>query len=151
LTDQAVSLTRRKTLWAAALAALLAIIASWTLLPQRWRGSIPNSGQRFTSLAVLPLQNLSRDGADEYFTDGMTDVLIADLAQISSLRVISRTSVMQLKKTRTSPAELGRQLKVGVVVEGSVLRSGDRVRITADLVDTSTERHLWAKNYNRKI
>ena len=117
----------------------------------RWRGWLPNSGRRLTSLAVLPLTNLSNDPEEEYFADGMTDVLIADLAQISSLRVISRTSVMQLKGTKKSLAEIARQLNVDGVIEGSVLRSGDQVRITAELVDTSTDRHLWARTYDRKV
>ena len=81
----------------------------------------------------------------------MTDVLIADLAQISSLRVISRTSVMQLKGTKKTLTEIARQLNVDGVIEGSVLRSGDQVRITAELVDTSTDRHLWARTYDRKV
>ena len=88
---------------------------------------------------------------EEYFADGMTDVLIADLAQISSLRVISRTSVMQLKGTKKSLKEIARQLNVDGIIEGSVLRSGDQVRITAQLVDTSTDRHLWARSYERKV
>jgi TolB-like protein len=104
-----------------------------------------------TSLAVLPLSNLSNDPEEEYFADGMTDVLIADLAQISSLRVISRASVMQLKGTKKPLAEIARQLNVDGVIVGSVLRSGDQVRINAELVDTSTDRHLWARTYNRKV
>ena len=104
-----------------------------------------------TSLAVLPLSNLSNDPEEEYFADGMTDVLIADLAQISSLRVISRASVMQLKGTKKPLAEIARQLNVDGVIVGSVLRSGDQVRINAELVDTSTDRHLWARTYDRKV
>src|ERR1019366_7178749 len=123
----------------------------FTWIPQKWRGWLPGSGRRLTSLAVLPLNNLSNDPEEAYFADGMTDVLIADLAQISSLRVISRTSVMQLKGTKKSLAEIARQLNVDGVIEGSVMRSGDNVRITAELVDTSKDRHLWARTYDRKV
>ena len=119
------------------------------MLP-KWRGWLP-SGRRLTSLAVLPLHNLSNDPEEEYFADGMTDVLIADLAQISSLRVISRTSVMQLKGTKKPLPEIAHQLNVDGVIEGSVLRSGDQVRITAQLVDASTDHHLWARTYERKV
>jgi serine/threonine-protein kinase len=141
---------RRKILWAPAIAFGLALIA-FGLLPQRWREALTGSGHHLTSLAVLPLHNLSNDREQEYFADGMTDVLIADLAQISSLRVISRSSVMQLKGTKKSLPEIARQLNVDGVIEGSVLRSGDQVRITAELVDGSTDRHLWARTYDRKV
>jgi TolB-like protein/tetratricopeptide (TPR) repeat protein len=117
----------------------------------KWCGVPAGSGPRLTSIAVLPLTNLSNDPEQEYFTDGMTDILIADLAQISALRVISRTSVMQLKGTKKTLAEIARQLKVNGVVEGSVLRSGDQVRITAELIDPATDQHLWARTYDRKV
>ena len=106
---------------------------------------------RITSLAVLPLANVSGDAAQEYFADGMTDVLIADLAQIGALKIISRTSIMQLKGVKKPLPEIARQLQVDAIVDGSVLRSGDRVRITAELVDGSTDRHLWGKTYERRI
>jgi eukaryotic-like serine/threonine-protein kinase len=146
-----VSLTRRKTLrmGAVALAGLMLVFA-W-LLPQKWRDWLPHSAPRMASLAVLPLANLSGDTTQEYFADGMTDVLIADLAQISSLRVISRMSVMQFKGTKKPLREIARQLNVDAIINGSVLRSGDTVRITAELVDISTERHLWARTYERKV
>jgi serine/threonine protein kinase/tetratricopeptide (TPR) repeat protein len=143
-------LNRRMALWAGVTAAAV-LLGGAALLPQKWRAWPPGSGRRLTSLAVLPLKNLSNDPEEEYFADGMTDVLIADLAQISALRVISRTSVMQLKGTKKSLAEIARQLNVDGVIEGSVLRSGDQVRITAELVDTSTDRHLWARTYDRKL
>src|SRR5206468_12334884 len=116
---------------AVAIASLLALGA---LVPQKWRSWLPYSSPRLASLAVLPLANLSGDTTQEYFADGMTDVLIADLAQISSLRVISRMSIMQFKGTKTPLPEIARQLKVDAIIEGSVLRSGDQVRITAELV-----------------
>jgi serine/threonine protein kinase/Flp pilus assembly protein TadD len=99
------------------------------------------------SIAVLPLANLSGDPAQEYFADGMTDELITNLAKIGVLRVISRTSVMRYKGTNKPLPEIGRELNVDKVVEGSVLRSGDRVRITAQLVQASDDRHLWADSY----
>jgi serine/threonine protein kinase/tetratricopeptide (TPR) repeat protein len=106
---------------------------------------------RIQSLAVLPLTNLSRDPEQEYFADGMTEELITDLAQIGSLRVISRTSVMAFKGTKKSLPEIGRELKVDGVLEGSVARAGNRVRITAQLIEASTDRHLWAKSYERDL
>lgn len=99
------------------------------------------------SLVVLPLENLSGDKEQDYFADGMTDELIASLAKIRSLRVISRTSAMEYKGTHKPLSEIARDLNVDAVVEGTVLRSGDRVRITAELVQASTDRHLWAETY----
>ena len=101
------------------------------------------------SIAVLPLANLSGDPEQEYFADGLTDALITDLGQISSLRVISRTSVMQYKGTRKPLPEIARELNVDAAVEGTVLRSGSRVRITAQLLQARTDRHLWAETYER--
>jgi TolB-like protein/DNA-binding winged helix-turn-helix (wHTH) protein/Tfp pilus assembly protein PilF len=106
---------------------------------------------RIRSLAVLPLQNLSGDPNQEYFADGMTDELITDLAQIHSLRVISHTSVVQFKHTQKSLPEIAAQLNVDAVVEGSVLRTGNNVRITAQLLDARRDQHLWAASYEREI
>ena len=103
------------------------------------------------SLAVLPLTNFSHDPEQEYFADGMTEELITDLAQIRSLRVISRTSVMAYKGTKKTLPEISRELKVDGVLEGSVQRAGNRVRITAQLIDAATDRHLWAKSYERDL
>jgi len=99
------------------------------------------------SLAVLPLVNLSGDAEHEYFADGMTDALITTLAQIGSLRVISRTSVMQYKGARKPLPEIARELNVEVVLEGTVLRFANRVRIAAQLIDAPSDMHIWAKNY----
>jgi TolB-like protein/DNA-binding winged helix-turn-helix (wHTH) protein/Tfp pilus assembly protein PilF len=99
------------------------------------------------SLAVLPLENLSGDASQDYFTDGMTDELITDLGQISELRVISRTSVMTYKGAHQSLPQIARDLNVDAVVEGAVLRSGNRVRITAQLILAAADKHLWAKSY----
>lgn len=103
------------------------------------------------SVAVLPLANLSNDPAQEYFADGMTDELISDLAQISALKVISRTSVMKYKNTTMSLPQIGKELNVDAVVEGSVERSGALVRISAQLIRASTDTHLWAKTYERNM
>ena len=99
------------------------------------------------SLAVLPLESLSSDASQDYFADGMTDELISDLGQISALRVISRTSVMGYKHARKPLPQIARELKVDAVVEGTVLRSGDQVRITAQLIEASTDKHLWSQSY----
>ena len=101
------------------------------------------------SLAVLPLQNLSNDPNQEYFSDGMTDALITDLAQIGTLKVISRTSTIQYKQTKKTLPEIARELNVDGIVEGTVQRAGDRVRITAQLIAGPSDRHLWANTYER--
>jgi TolB-like protein/Tfp pilus assembly protein PilF len=103
------------------------------------------------SLAVLPLENLSGDPEQEYFVDGMTEALIANLAKVRALKVISRTSVMKYKDVRKQLPEIGRELGVDAVVEGSVQKEGGRIRVTAQLVHTSTDNHLWAETYDRDI
>jgi TolB-like protein/DNA-binding winged helix-turn-helix (wHTH) protein/Tfp pilus assembly protein PilF len=109
------------------------------------------SDAEFTSIAVLPLDQLSGDPSQEYFADGMTDALITDLAQITSLRVISRSSAMHFKGTHLTVRQIADQLGVDAVVEGSVTRSGDHVRITAQLIDARQDRHLWAESYNGEM
>jgi TolB-like protein/DNA-binding winged helix-turn-helix (wHTH) protein/Tfp pilus assembly protein PilF len=106
---------------------------------------------QITSLVVLPFENLSADKDQAYFADGMTDELIAHLAKIRSLRIISRTSSMEYKGTHKTLSQIARDLNVDAVVEGTVLRSGDRVRITAELVQTATDRHLWAESYESQL
>jgi TolB-like protein/DNA-binding winged helix-turn-helix (wHTH) protein/Tfp pilus assembly protein PilF len=106
---------------------------------------------QITSIVVLPFENLSGDVDQQYFTDGMTDELIAHLAKIRSLRVISRTSSMEYKRTQKSLSQIAHDLKVDAVVEGTVLRAGDRVRITAELVQVATDRHLWADTYESPL
>jgi TolB-like protein/DNA-binding winged helix-turn-helix (wHTH) protein/Tfp pilus assembly protein PilF len=103
------------------------------------------------SLAVLPLQNLSPDSNQEYFADGITEELITNLAQSLPLRVISRTSIMRYKRTSEPITQIGRELGVEAIVEGSVLRSGDRVAVTVQLIDAREDRHLWAQRYDRKL
>lgn len=121
------------------------------LLPDRTSGPPAGSRAVIRSLAVLPLANLSGDPEQDYFADGMTDLLIADLAQIGALRVISRTSVMKYRDERKSLPEIARELRVDAVVEGSVVRVGDRVRITAQLVHAPTDTHLWASTFERSM
>ena len=106
---------------------------------------------RIESIAVLPLENLSRDPEQEHLADGMTEELITTLGQISALRVISRTSVMRYKGTQKPLPEIARELKVDAVIEGTLLRSRDRVRITANLLHAPTDRHLWAETYERDL
>jgi len=115
-------------------------------------GARPNvSPPKIDSIAVLPLDNLSGDPQQEYLADGMTKALIADLGQISALRVISRTSVMRYKGTKKSLPEIAGELNVDAVAEGSVVREGNRVRITAQLIEAKTDRHLWAHSYERDL
>jgi TolB-like protein/DNA-binding winged helix-turn-helix (wHTH) protein/Tfp pilus assembly protein PilF len=103
------------------------------------------------SIAVLPLENLSGDASQDYFVDGMTDALITELAQIGRVRVISRTSMMRYRGTRKALPEIARELNVEAVVEGTVVRVGPRVRITAQLIHAPTDRHLWAQSYDREL
>lgn len=138
---------RKKRFLALTAAVVLALLVVAVL--QRWknRSEGQHSSLRIRSIAVLPLENLSSDASQEYFSDGMTDGLITDLAQIPSLKVISRTSSMRYKQTKRSLPEIARELNVEGIVEGTVQRSGDRVRITAQLIEASTDHHLWANTY----
>jgi len=111
------------------------------------RASSPHIG----SLAVLPLQNLTGDPSQDYFADGMTEELITDLGKIAALRVISRTSVMQYKKTNKSLPQIAKELNVDGVIEGSVARAGNRVRVTAQLIQASSDRRLWGESYERDL
>ncbi|HLY16910.1 MAG TPA: winged helix-turn-helix domain-containing protein [Bryobacteraceae bacterium] len=103
------------------------------------------------SIAVLPIDNLSGEPSEEFFADGMTDQLITDLAKIDSLRVISRTSVMQYRGAKKGVPEIARELKVDAIIEGSVIRAGQRVRVTAQLIQAPVDRHLWAETYDRDL
>jgi TolB-like protein/DNA-binding winged helix-turn-helix (wHTH) protein len=114
-----------------------------------WMRNRSRPSPQITALAVIPLENLSRDPEQEYFADGMTDELITDLAKTATARMASRTSVMRYKGTRKSVRDIGRELGVDAIVEGTVTRSGDRVRITAQLIQTATDMHLWAETYER--
>jgi len=132
------------------LALVLLILIVWIF---RWRSRPPGnvlSSSSVRSLAVLPLENLSSNSED-YFADGMTDELITDLAQISALRVISRTSVMPYKGVRKPLPQIARELNVDAVVEGTVLHSGKQVRITAQLIRAPADKHLWAQSYEGDV
>jgi TolB-like protein/DNA-binding winged helix-turn-helix (wHTH) protein/Flp pilus assembly protein TadD len=135
----------RRVIIALALVLTLAILSVFLF---RSRRRAPTA---IRSLAVLPLENLSGDASQNYFSDGMTDELITDLAQISALRVISRTSVMVYKGARKPLPQIARELHVDAVVEGTVLRAGDQVRITAQLIDASTDKHLWSQSYEGEL
>jgi TolB-like protein/DNA-binding winged helix-turn-helix (wHTH) protein/Flp pilus assembly protein TadD len=135
----------RRIIFAATLSLGLSILAvfltlSWVRRPTGIR-----------SLAVLPLDNFSGDASQDYFADGMTDELITDLAQIRALRVVSRSSVMMYKGTRKPLTQIARELNVDAVVEGSVFRSGDQVRITAQLIQVPADKHLWAESYQGNV
>ena len=128
---------------AVAVMALLATLAYWLV----GVGDAP----KIESIAVLPLENMSGDPEQEYFSDGLTDALINELAQIGSIKVISRTSVMQYKGTRTPLPEIAKELNVEGIVEGSVLREGERVAVTAQLIDAAKDEHLWSQSFERDL
>ena len=104
---------------------------------------------KVSTLAVLPLANLSGDPDQEYFADGITAALITNLAKVTALRVVSRTSIMRFKGTDRSLPAIAAELGVDAIVEGSVVRDGDRIRITAQLIDAATDQHLWAESFDR--
>ncbi|MDX1642890.1 MAG: tetratricopeptide repeat protein, partial [Thermoanaerobaculia bacterium] len=145
------SIGRRRLAWSlAAFAALVAIVALAVVLGRR--ATAPEaSGSAISSLAVLPLDNLSGDPSQDYFADGMTELLITDLSKIGSLKVISRTSAMQFKGSARPLPEIAEILDVDAVVQGSVLRAGDEVRITAQLIDARADENLWAESYQRRL
>jgi len=134
----------------AALITVVTVISAALIIGGRvFFGHGPN--QAISSIAVLPLENLSRDPEQDYFADGMTEELIADLSKVGALRVISRTSIMQYKGVHKALPQIARELNVDAVVEGSVLRSGNRVRITAQLIHAASDQHLWADSYERDL
>jgi TolB-like protein/DNA-binding winged helix-turn-helix (wHTH) protein/Tfp pilus assembly protein PilF len=139
----------RSITWRRVLPALLALSLVVTgvsvSLARYWRGR--SAGNSIRSLAVLPLENLSRDPAQDYFADGMTDELITSLAKLETIKVISRGSVIRYKGTNKRPPEIARELNVDGIIEGTVLRSGNRVRITAQLIRAATDQHVWAETY----
>jgi TolB-like protein/DNA-binding winged helix-turn-helix (wHTH) protein len=123
-------------------------LAAWTT----WRQfSIKGAGSPIRSIAVLPMANLSGDAAQDYFADGMTEELITELSRIHALKVISRTSVMEYKGTRKHLPQIARELGVDGIVEGSVVREGDQVRITVQLLDAPNDRHIWSEDYQREM
>jgi TolB-like protein/DNA-binding winged helix-turn-helix (wHTH) protein/Tfp pilus assembly protein PilF len=151
----ATALSRRNTLWRLSGGLALAGVAMFLLWfnadKLRSRIFARSRSLEIRSIAVLPLENLSRDPGQDYFSDGITDALTTDLAQIGALRVTSRTSAMHFKGSRETLPGIGRQLNVEAIVEGSVTRSGDKVRITAQLIDAKSDQHLWARTYERDL
>ncbi|MCJ7503380.1 MAG: protein kinase, partial [Acidobacteriia bacterium] len=144
------ALSRRRWLvLVAALAAVFAVLAALNF--ERLRTRLSGGAPRIRSLAVLPLENLSGDPEQDYFADGMTEELITNLAKISALKVISRTSMMQYKGTKKPLPQIAKELNVDAIIEGSVLREGGQVRITAQLIQASTDQHLWAESYQRDL
>ena len=127
--------------------AVVSALSGMRWLKSRRAAALPHSH----ALAVLPLQNLSKDAAQDYFVDGFTEELVTDIAQIHSLRVISRTSTMVYKGTHKPLPEIARELHVDLILEGSVVRDGDRVRVTAQLINAPTDTHLWAQTYESTI
>lgn len=145
-------LQQRQGRWYSSVAGLTTLSLAVALLILGWVMSRSGANRRSVqSLAVLPLRNLSNDPGQEYFTDGMTEELITDLAKSAGLRVISHTSVERYKNTTTPLPEIARQLGVDAIVEGTVMRSADKVRITAQLIDARSDRHLWADSYERDL
>jgi serine/threonine protein kinase/tetratricopeptide (TPR) repeat protein len=145
---------KRKAVLTAALSMVLLVTigaVSWPRMREWISGKPSNVAPEIKSLAVLPLKNLTGDSSQEYFVDGMTEALITSLTKLRSVRVISNTSAMHYKGSHKPLPEIASELKVAAVVEGSVLRSGDRVRVRAQLVDATNDRNLWAKEYERDI
>jgi TolB-like protein/Flp pilus assembly protein TadD len=143
-------LTRKRILILTAIMGILIIggLAATLLFRQK---ATQLTDTKIKSLAVLPMTNLSGDPAQDYFADGMTETLIAGLAELGDLRVISRPSVMQYKGTHKPLQDIAHELNVEAIVEGSVQRIGDQVQITVQLIDATTDRHLWSKTYNREL
>lgn len=134
--------------WGALVIVVLAVLGFFER--RHWLGGSAKAAG-VSSIAVLPLENLTGDSSQEYFVDGMTDALITDLAQIGALRVISHTSVEQYKGTRKPLPQIAKELNVDAVVEGSVARSGNRVRVNAQLIQAVNDEHLWARAYEGNL
>ena len=135
------------------LLAAVTVLSLLGALALYWSGlrRAPAARPQFKSIAVLPLQNFSADPQQEYFADGMTEAVITDLAKIKAMKVISRSSVMQYKNSKKPLRDIAGELHADAVVEGSVMRSADRVRITVQLIDASSDKHLWAESYERTV
>ena len=142
------SISVRRWLVLSGLAALVLGTITYVLRPVR---ATEPARPAITSLAVLPLENLSGDPTQDYLADGVTEALIGHLARIRALRVVSRTSVMRFKGTKKSLSEIARALNVDAVIEGTVQRTGDRVKISVQLIHTPTDTHLWAREYERQL
>src|SRR5262245_40036473 len=137
--------------WQMTAVGLVALMLAAIVYVKFFSGSSSLSAGAIKSVAVLPLENLSGDPSQEYFADGMTDALIGDLAKIRGLQVISRTSAMRYKGANKPLHEIASELNVDAVIEGTVLRSGDRVQVRAQLIHAATDRHLWSETYERDL
>jgi TolB-like protein/DNA-binding winged helix-turn-helix (wHTH) protein/Flp pilus assembly protein TadD len=151
VTDRSRERGRLTQRWQLTAISLVALTLAATIYVKFFRGSSSLSAGDIKSLAVLPLENLSGDPSQEYFADGMTDALIGDLAKIRGLQVISRTSSMRYKGANKPLREIASELKVDAVIEGTVLRSGNRVQVRAQLIRAATDRHLWSETYERDL
>jgi len=134
-------------------ASVLALLTVAIMNVGGWRNQLlgRRGSPTIQSLAVLPMENLTGDASQEYFSDGMTDELITELSKLSALKVISRTSVMQYKSTKKTLPQISRELGVDGIIEGSVAREGEQVRITVQLLDGPNDRHLWAHSYQKEL
>ena len=133
------------------LGGLVTLVAGGLVYALRFTHAATAERPVITAIAVLPLDNLSGDPSQEYFADGMTEALIANLARIRALRVVSRTSVMRFKGATPPLPEIARMLNVDAVIEGSVQRTGDRVRVSLQLIHAPTDTHLWSREYEREL
>jgi len=138
----------RRLIWPAAAAGILLVVGG--MFARHWLRD-RSIRAHVQSIAVLPLANLSQDPGQDYLADGLTEALTTNLGKLSALRVISRTSTAQYKGTKKSIPEIARELHVDALVEGAVMRSGDRVRITAQLIEAPADRHVWAETYDRDV
>jgi TolB-like protein/DNA-binding winged helix-turn-helix (wHTH) protein/Tfp pilus assembly protein PilF len=134
-----------------AVLAIAVLVRVWPSLPAHWKNPFASSEKVYNSLAVLPLQSLSVDPGQEYFADGITDEITTHFAQSGTLRVISRTSAMRYKNSEKSARQIGKELNVDALVEGTVERVGTRVRVRVQLIDAASDRHLWARVYDREL
>ena len=147
-----------RNVWPALLGGLVLLLGAlaWYLLPHNDKVTAKNTPRApiaagTNRIAVLPFMNISADAKDEYFSDGMTEVLITRLSKIKALEVIARTSVMQYKGKTRNIGDIGRELNVNTVLEGSVRKAGEKLRITAQLIDGKSQAHLWAEDYDRDL
>ncbi len=127
------------------------LLTPWSIPLMLPQSEMPVAARPKTSIAVLPFFNMSNSEDQEYFSDGLTEDIITQLSKIKALKVVSRTSVMQYKKAPKHVKDIGRELDVAVILEGSVQRAGEEVRITAQLIDAITDEHLWAESYDRSV
>jgi TolB-like protein/DNA-binding winged helix-turn-helix (wHTH) protein/Flp pilus assembly protein TadD len=144
---------RRTGRMVALIGSVVGLILVVTVVGLRWRAGAPvaENARAVTSLAVLPLKNLSGDPTQEYLADGMTEAVIGRLSMIHGLRVISRTSVMRFKDTQLSAPQIAKTLRVDALVEGSVIREGSRIRVSAQLIRGATDEHFWSEAYDREL